>query len=96
MKLALTDIPLGYRKVEIGLELRQALWKNGNLHNSEVWQELTEEDKKELNKIYHAIFKKKLQACIPRPQQNNCTLKLHHYPLHTLLQLGGWFTHRRY
>ena len=53
----LTDIPLGYRKVEIGLELRQALWINGILHNSEVWQELTEEDKKQLNKIDHAILK---------------------------------------
>ena len=53
----LTDIPLGNKRVEIGLDLRQALWINGVLHNSEVWQELTEQDKKELNKIYHYILK---------------------------------------
>ena len=32
----LTDIPLGHRRLEMGLELRQALWINGILHNSEV------------------------------------------------------------
>ena len=53
----LTDIPLGNKRVEIGLDLRQALWINGVLHNSEVWQELTEQDKKELNKIDHNILK---------------------------------------
>ena len=53
----LTDIPLGHRRLEMGLELRQALWINGILHNSEVWQELNEEDKKELNKIDHYILK---------------------------------------
>ena len=53
----LTDIPLGRRRVEIGFNLRQALWINGILHNSEVWQDLTEYDKKELNKIDHYILK---------------------------------------
>jgi hypothetical protein len=53
----MTDIPLGHRRLEMGLELRQALWINGILHNSEVWQELNEKDKKELNKIYHHILK---------------------------------------
>ena len=52
----LTDIPLGRRRVEVGLDLRQALWINGILHNSEVWQDLTEQDKKELNKIDHYIL----------------------------------------
>ena len=42
----LTDIPLGHRILEISLELRQALWINGILHNSEVWQDLNEKDKK--------------------------------------------------
>ena len=33
------------------------LWINGTLHNSEVWQDLTEYDKKELKKIDHYILK---------------------------------------
>jgi hypothetical protein len=53
----LTDIPLGNKRVEIGLDLRQALWINGTLHNSEVWQDLTEQDKRELNKIDHYILR---------------------------------------
>ena len=53
----LTDIPLGHRRFQIGLELRQALWINGILHNSEVWQELNDKDKKELNKIDHCVLK---------------------------------------
>ena len=34
-----------------------ALWINGILHNCEVWQELNEKDKKELNKIDHCVLK---------------------------------------
>ena len=32
----LTDIPLCNKRVKTGLDLRQALWLNGTLHNSEV------------------------------------------------------------
>ena len=45
------DIPLGHRRVEIGLELRQAWLINGMLYNSEIWQQLTEKDKSDLNKL---------------------------------------------
>ena len=63
----LTDIPLGHRRVEIGLELRQALWINGILHNSEVWQDLTEKDKKDIEKIDHDILRLIVQSHAKAP-----------------------------
>ena len=51
------DIPLGHMRVEIGLELRQAWLINGMLYNSEIWQQLTEKDKMDLNKIYHILLR---------------------------------------
>ena len=56
--LALIDhIPLGYRRVQIGLELRQAWLINGLLYNSEIWQQLIEKDKSDLNKIDHILLR---------------------------------------
>ena len=56
--LALTDhIPLGYRRVQIGLELRQAWLINGLLYNSEIWQQLIEKDKSDLNKIDYILLR---------------------------------------
>ena len=40
----LRDIPIGNLKVQIGLELRQALLVNGILYNSEVWHNVSEKD----------------------------------------------------
>ena len=51
------DIPLGHRRVQIGLELRQAWLINGVLYNSEIWQQLTEKDKLDLNKIDHILLR---------------------------------------
>ena len=53
----LDHIPLGHRRAEIGLELRQAWLINGLLFNSEVWQQLTEKDKRDLNKIDHSLLR---------------------------------------
>jgi hypothetical protein len=52
------DIPLGHRRVQIGLELRQAWLINGLLYNSEIWQQMTEKDKRDLNKIDHILLRK--------------------------------------
>ena len=38
----LDEIPLGVHKMEIGLNLRQAMFLNGILYNSEVWHSITE------------------------------------------------------
>ena len=50
------DIPLGHRRVQIGLELRQAWLINRLLYNSEIWQQMTEKDKRDLNKIDHILL----------------------------------------
>ena len=52
-----SEIPLGHRRIEIGLELRQAWFLNGILYNSEIWQKLTEKDKTDLMKIDNYLLK---------------------------------------
>ena len=50
------DIPLGNRRVEIGLDLRQAWFINGILFNSEVWQKLNQKDINDICKLdYHLL-----------------------------------------
>ena len=40
----LNEIPLGQFKMEIGLQLRQAMLLNGMLYNSEVWHAISEDE----------------------------------------------------
>ena len=47
----LEEIPLGQHKMEIGLELRQAMLLNGMLFNSEVWHSISENEIKMLEKV---------------------------------------------
>ena len=56
------DIPLGNRRVEIGLDLRQAWFVNGCLYNSEIWQQLTKRDISDLSKIDHYLLRSILGA----------------------------------
>ena len=58
----LSDIPLGHRKIETGLELRQAWLLNGILYNSEIWQKITEKDKSDLMKIDKYLLRSILGA----------------------------------
>ena len=51
------DIPLGHRRTELGLELRQAWLLNALLCNSEIWQKLTEKDTNDFNKIDHILLR---------------------------------------
>ena len=44
IRAILADVPLGRYKTEIGLQLRQAMFVNGVLFNSEVWQGLNSTD----------------------------------------------------
>ena len=37
MKAILKDIPLGSRRFQIGLTLRESWFLKGNFYNSEVW-----------------------------------------------------------
>ena len=43
-------------RVELSLQLRQACLINVLLCNSEVWQKITEKDKKDLYKIDHIVL----------------------------------------
>jgi hypothetical protein len=65
----INDIPLGHRRVEIGLELRQAWLVNGILYNSEVWQQLTEDDQSNLNKMDHILLRSILGAHSKVPEE---------------------------
>ena len=40
----LEEVPLGRYRIEIGLKLRQAMFINGILYNSEAWENITEEE----------------------------------------------------
>ena len=40
----LNEIPLGQYKMEMRLQLKQAMLLNGMLYNSEVWHAISEED----------------------------------------------------
>ena len=65
----LTDIPIGHRRVEIGLELSQALWINGILHKSEVWQDINVKEKTDLEKIDHQILRLNVQSHSKAPTE---------------------------
>ena len=47
----LEEVPLGKHKIEIGLLLRQSLFLNGILFNSEAWSDITEKDVSDIEKI---------------------------------------------
>ena len=45
------EVPLGRYKLEIGLQLRQAMFINGLLYNSEAWHSVTKEDVSAFEKL---------------------------------------------
>ena len=53
----LRDIPLGSRRTEIGLVVRQAWFLNGCFFNSEVWSGHSDRDLKDLQIIDHSILR---------------------------------------
>ena len=57
MTAFLNDIPLGKRRVEVGLTLRKAWFLNGCLFNSEVWNGFSTKDTNELEVIDHSIMR---------------------------------------
>ena len=57
IKALMTEVPLGKRRVEIGLALRDAWFMNGCLFNSEVWSAYKEQNIQELEKIDHMILR---------------------------------------
>jgi hypothetical protein len=65
IKAILEDIPLGSRRLEIGLTLREAWFINGTLFNSEVWCAYTKTDLKDLIIIDKKILRVILGAHSP-------------------------------
>ena len=56
MRAILNDIPLGKRKTEIEIILRQAWFINGCFFNGEVWRGTNDADLKALEVIDHSIL----------------------------------------
>ena len=57
MRATLEDIPLGSKRLEIGLTLRDAWFVNGTLYNSEVWCSYSDKDMEVLNVLDRKILK---------------------------------------
>ena len=69
----LDEIPLGKYRVEIGLKLRQAMFLNGVLYNSEAWHAVTNDDLKPLEKVDESLLRALLQKHPKAPQtQEKC------------------------
>ena len=58
----LSEIPLGTRRAEIGLALREAWFVNGCLYNSEVWSNIAAQDVQKLEAIDNKILRHILGA----------------------------------
>ena len=57
IRAILNDVPLGKYRVEAGLQLRQAMFLNGVLYNSEVWQGLDATDLTMLQTVDHQLMR---------------------------------------
>ena len=57
IRAILEDIPLGTRRLEIGITLIEACFINGTLYNSELWCSYTENDLKALGMLDRKIMK---------------------------------------
>ena len=57
IRAILEDIPLGTYRVEIGLELRQALFINSVLFNCETWHNIKDADFTQINTIDNQLLR---------------------------------------
>ena len=67
IRAILEDVPLGKYRTEVGLHLRQAMFINGVLFNSEVWPELSATDLTMLEKGDHRLIRSICQAHAKTP-----------------------------
>ena len=58
----LTEIPLGRYRIDIGLKLRQAMFINATLFNSEAWHNVTITDINRLEKVDECLLRKILKC----------------------------------
>ena len=64
-----SDIPLGKYRTQVGLQLRQAMFINGVLFNSEVWQAVTRTEVASLEKIDNKLLRTICQAHSKTPTE---------------------------
>ena len=57
IRAIINEVPLGRYKLEIGLQLRQAMFVNGLLFNSEAWHSVSQDDISCFEKIDEAILR---------------------------------------
>ena len=65
----LKELPLGHWRVEAGLRLREALFINGTLFNSEAWQGIQDKDIEGLEKVDETLLKGILGAHTNIPKE---------------------------
>ena len=56
------EVPLGNWRVEAGIQMRQAMFINGTLFNSEAWQGISDGDIEQLEKVDEALLRGLLNA----------------------------------
>ena len=57
IRALLSDMPFGHRRIEIGLMLRDAMFANGILCNSEVWHSIKEKHIEELQVLDRMLLR---------------------------------------
>ena len=70
IKAIINEVPLGKYKVEIGLQLRQAMLVNGLLYNSEAWHSVNLNDLASLEKIDEALLRFLLNSHAKAPLES--------------------------
>ena len=69
IRAILDDVPLGKYRIETGLQLRQAMFINGTLFNSEVWHGIKPSDIEPLSILDHQLLKFILGAHAKTPSE---------------------------
>ena len=64
------EVPLGHWRIEAGLQLRQAMFLNGTLFNSEAWQGISDGDIEQLEKVDEALLRGLLKAHSKAPLES--------------------------
>ena len=57
IRTLLSDMPFGHRRVQVGLMLRDAMFANGILCNSEAWHNITNKHIEELEVMDRSLLK---------------------------------------
>ena len=58
----MNELPLAHWRIEAGLKLREAMFINGTLFNSEAWQGISNADVEQIEKVDEALLRGLLRA----------------------------------